>query len=556
MRAVWSTFIGSGRSMVLWSVLSLMAAGCGGDEEITPTTGTAASSSSSSGGVTPFGEEELFGEQDPWPAPTFEKTECKNPLAPDSTTYCGYVEVPLLHREPHGDKIKIYATVYPAKDPSTATTPLIYLTGGPGASTTDSNYVFENPDEDPDLDFYLELFGDNRDLIVMDQRGTNFSEPALYCNEELGPLREQAYKLTLSAAMELRLTGLSKCYTRLNGLYNLSAFNTNESAADVRDLALALGHKQINLYGASYGTRLAMTVMKLFPEVVENAVLDSTVPPEVNPFSTQPEGTAYALGALWLAAKAAFPDLQSQFYGTLAKMKANAPIPPITVSHVNNNGTTTVDVTVTGAEYANYVISNLRDTPPKTQVDTALPYNMTQIFANEDYTIVAEAYLVTLDFLFPVGEGGELGATALGFQESVNGAADGHYTSLDLINGNIDHFLEGETVREWARQMFIFQNANLVGLWPVTPLPPSVQYPLISSIPTLLMVGSLDSGTPLPFSEPSSHFLSNSFYFDILAGHAVCYLECASELMDDFLKDPSVEPTSSCPTDPQWKTMP
>lgn len=50
-------------------------------------------------------------------------------------------------------------------------------------------------------------------------------------------------------------------------------FNTEESAADVEDLRRALGVPQLNLRGGSYGTRLALEVMRSFPSSVRSAAL-------------------------------------------------------------------------------------------------------------------------------------------------------------------------------------------------------------------------------------------------------------------------------------------
>jgi pimeloyl-ACP methyl ester carboxylesterase len=52
-----------------------------------------------------------------------------------------------------------------------------------------------------------------------------------------------------------------------------AAFNTNESADDVADLARALGADKLSLLGWSYGTHLAFAVMRRHPRLVERAVL-------------------------------------------------------------------------------------------------------------------------------------------------------------------------------------------------------------------------------------------------------------------------------------------
>lgn len=478
----------------------------------------------------------------------FTPTTCKHTLASGSKTRCGYVAVPELRTDPMSRKIKVYAAVFPAMDPAKATTPLIYLTGGPGTSTASAMGLFEN---DPT---YRNTFGDNRDLVVLDQRGTNYSEPSLYCSDELRGSLIPAYGMSLVDATNLRLKKLAECYTRLKASgANLSAYNTNENATDVRDVALALGYPKVNLYGASYGTRLTMTVMKLLPDLVQSAVIDSVLPPEVNSFAAQPEGVAYGLAAFWNQTKTDFPQLESQFYATIERLQ-NLPI-KVTAHHYDTNGNPkdSIDVTVGPVEYISYVVGALRNTP----ITQALPLQIATMFMNPtrmpgNYQIVADAYLGTIEFLFPIaGPGTE--ATAYGMFESVGGAGDGSFTSVAQIQNNINHFLQGEAMRQWGQANFIDQNADVVGMWPVTPLPASVQYPLISDIPTLLLVGTLDTATPQPYSEQSSHYLSKNFYRNELAGHAVAYLPCASMMLDEFLKNPSQNPMTMCPKDPMWK---
>ena len=56
---------------------------------------------------------------------------------------------------------------------------------------------------------------------------------------------------------------------------NLAAYNSPASAADLNDLRLALGYKEWNLYGRSYGGRLALTVMRDYPTGIRSVILDS-----------------------------------------------------------------------------------------------------------------------------------------------------------------------------------------------------------------------------------------------------------------------------------------
>lgn len=481
--------------------------------------------------------------------PPFRFVDCIQALAPNSQTRCGYLTVPEDRNNPDGPTIELYVSILPAADPATATAPLFFLTGGPGASTETAKFLFENPGQVAALDVYRDNFGDNRDIVILDQRGTNQSLPSLYCTEELAPDLQAAYSMSYPEAATVRLASMEQCYTRLSADNNLSGYNTTQNAADVRDLALALGYDKANLFGASYGTRLVMETMKLHPEFIENAVIDSILPPEVNPFNEQAAGTAFALGALWLATAADFPDLQTQFYTTISRLEAE-PVQVI-AHHYDSSGNPTdnIPVTVDGVMYVNYVVSQLRSTP----INASLPQQMVDMFTTQNYQVAADGWLGTAEFLFPTGAAGS-DADAFGMFESVNGAADGVFTTTTIIEKNIDHFLSTSSLQTWGRQAFMRINANVMGLWPVDTLPTDVQLPLVSEIPTLMMVGSLDSATPEPFSWPSARFLTNHYYFEILAGHAVTVRPCAAQLLNNFLKDPSTRPDDPCDNTPVWVT--
>jgi pimeloyl-ACP methyl ester carboxylesterase len=523
MNTSLTTHVFARKSAALWSLLALMAAGCGDSQ------------------TDPEGAEPILR--------PFESAACSHMLSQGSTTRCGTLQVPADRADPNSKLIEVYASIYPAKDPATATTPLIYLIGGPGSSTEAAKNLFEITDPSSPEAHYRQGFGDNRDLIVLDQRGTNNSAPGLYCSKELGPVREQAYTMKLADANTLRLTKLEECFKRLKeeGV-NLSAFDTYESAADVRDLALSLGYERVNLYGASYGTRLSMTVMKEFPELVENAVIDSILPPEVNPFETQPEGAAYGLVSLWELAMDTYPDLERHFHETIAKLETAAVTVKIKRPMID---TDELAVVVTGVEYANYVFSRLREPAPDPELPGSI-VKMSQSKDAQDFAPVAAVYLNTIDFLFPKEEAGINNSTAYGMFESINAAADGHYTDLEVVENNIIHYLETDAVREWGRQTFIYQNADVLGKWPVDPLPKDILQPLISDIPTLMLVGTLDAATPPPFSRSAANYLSNSQYVEILGGHALAFQTCAVDMLNEFLKDPSAEVSNTCPATVKW----
>src|SRR5262249_11696499 len=141
----------------------------------------------------------------------------------------------------------------------------------------------------------------HRDFIFFDQRGTGYSQPELTCPERdaLAPTL-LAGALSDEQSTQAIVDAFQRCRDRLGvqGV-DLAAYNSAASAADVNDLRLALGYSQLNLYGDSYGTRLALTVMRDFPQAVRSVVLDSTYPLEVNLYTALAPNAERAFNALF-----------------------------------------------------------------------------------------------------------------------------------------------------------------------------------------------------------------------------------------------------------------
>ena len=205
--------------------------------------------------------------------PAFSPGNC--PFTPPRGTdpTCGYVSVPERRDRPDGRRIRLSVAVFPAlaaeKHP-----PLVYLEGGPGGEALDGlPFTYEE---------VFSFLNEERTVVVFDQRGVGFSDPSLSC-PELVDLDFELLDEDLSTDEWLarRLPVLDGCRERwVDGGVDFSAYNSAESAADVADLRLTLGYDEWDLYGLSYGTRLALTVMRDHPEGVRSVVLDSTYPPE------------------------------------------------------------------------------------------------------------------------------------------------------------------------------------------------------------------------------------------------------------------------------------
>ena len=181
---------------------------------------------------------------------------------------CGKIEVPENHDDPQGKKLLITYVVLKSKDQKSASYPLIYFSGGPGGASLTPRRI---------KNWLQHPVREKRDIILFDQRGIGHSsslpnmESALYqiMADDLSASEEQ------SAVQNLLEKQRKKCE---NLGHNLKHFNTFQNARDVGVLMDVLGYPKYNLYGVSYGTRLARVVQDLFPDLINSVTHNSPAP--------------------------------------------------------------------------------------------------------------------------------------------------------------------------------------------------------------------------------------------------------------------------------------
>ncbi len=227
----------------------------------------------------------------------FQEGDCPFP-ALDGVT-CGYLTVPEDRAQPDGNTVELAVAIIAARSANPDPIPVIYLEGGPG----------DAPLIDTDTFLTYPVVEDHT-LILFDQRGTGFSQPSLNCPELEGDSSSD--------------DPVQACHDRLQSEgVNLQMYNSAASAADVNDLAAALGYDKVNLWGISYGTKLGLTVLRDYPEIVQSAVLDSVYAPEVDDLQIQSSGVTGSLNELFsrcaadAACSDAYPNLESDFYAML-----------------------------------------------------------------------------------------------------------------------------------------------------------------------------------------------------------------------------------------------
>ena len=108
-------------------------------------------------------------------APRFEAADCPfdEPLGQD--VECGYLIVPEDRAQPDGKTIRLAVARFRSDSAKPAPDPIVYLEGGPGGSPLRALI--------PQFGVLFAPLLEKRDLILIDQRGTGYSQSALDCPE-------------------------------------------------------------------------------------------------------------------------------------------------------------------------------------------------------------------------------------------------------------------------------------------------------------------------------------------------------------------------------------
>jgi pimeloyl-ACP methyl ester carboxylesterase len=460
--------------------------------------------------------------------PVFEETDCFFDVPEGAPVSCGFVVVPEDHFNDNGKTLRIAMGVVKDESPDHQPDPVILLAGGPGEKTV-ANAL--------QLASVLVPLHPDRDLIIFDQRGVGLSEPALEC-----PGWEQAQYEVLDepdaeVALHSTFEALMLCRDRLvNEGHNLAAYTTQQNAADVNAIRLALGYDQLNLYGASYGSHLGQAVMRDFPEGIRSVVLSSVYPLERSLFIDATTSTADALMYLVERCEAdqacsqAYPDLEEVLFAVVERLNAE----PLEI---------TLTDPLSGEEHAAVLtgdgaFANLAALLYQTQLLPAVPQAIYDVY-NGDYALITQLRSINLLFLEALSRGMEF--SVLCTDDLVGKTPKDLLAAREELPAVLNKSVDPETMIEYS----IF---GICENWPVEEPGAWVKEPLVSDIPTLLLAGEFDPVTPPEYGQLVASHLSQGYFFEFPGiGHDITLSnECTLEMAGTFLKDPGQAPEASC----------
>jgi pimeloyl-ACP methyl ester carboxylesterase len=417
---------------------------------------------------------------------------------------CGKWKVAENPAQPDGRQIELnIAWLAPDDGQLGKEDPVFFLAGGPGQAATEVATLVAGP---------LREVRKKRDIILIDQRGTGGSNP-LSCLDAQG--KPMAFDESAGLAAEQIRDYAAACLEGVAKRADARFYTTGQAIDDLDAVRAALGVEQINLIGASYGTRVAQQYAARYRQHTRALVLDGVVPNDLvvgaefaNTFQRAIEAQA-ALCRADAACSARFPvDTVTQLRSVVADLKAH----PRTV------------------DYRDPATAQWRREPLPAEAVTGLAF--------------AFSYVPQMSALLPV---------------VLDEAAHGRYDGLAALSRMAGSSMAGQINRgmQWSvicaedddRQASAASTADtLLGpevvelfyaacqVWPRGERAPGFTVPLSTSAPTLLLSGELDPVTPPAYAAAvAEHLPAGRALVARGRGHGTLSAGCMPSLLGQFV---------------------
>lgn len=410
------------------------------------------------------------------------------------------------------------------------------LLGGPGQNMSAVLPMFS--EEYPAWDFMLE----RQDVILFDQRGFGLSQPTLACPFERITGDSGATEGNTNIGFALMQCAI---VLQQEGT-DLSAFTTKNNGADIEAIRVAMDYDQVDLYGISYGSKLALSAIRDYPDSIRSTVIASPLPLESNVFSTQVIGFDESLDKLWAdcAADAQCAADNPDPAGALLKAVDRLAEEPMNV-HVDLPGWTgPTELPIDDFQFMQVLYLGVFVGP----LTPIMPYLVTSVAAGDD------SVLQTLAPMLAASGGLSLGGLFTYFCQdevpfSAESETDEELANADLAAPIADGTFVGLGVQSYA----------LCKIWKLAPADEIEAEAVFNDEPLLILTGRYDPITPPSNGEDVAASMPNSQLVEFAAqGHdpASNDPECGNPMITSFLNDPTAKVDGTCAADPiEFYTM-
>ena len=384
--------------------------------------------------------------------------------------------------------------------------PVIMLAGGPGQAAVETY---------PGVSSAFKNILKDRDVVLVDQRGTGLSNP-LKC--EFDPALQEK----LIEDDDLLYSEIKKCVEKLDA--DTRYYTTTDAINDLEAVRKALNIDKWNLLGISYGTRKALTYVKLYPDSIRSIILDGVVPQQESLAQSHEKNLISALRKQFEqchkqpACQQAFGDVEQQMWTLFDKIEKDRP-----QIRLQNFST---------GEYENFTLT-------KEHLATAI-----RMFSYSTYgmkilpLIIAKANHGQLETI-----ASQANMISSAMQESLSNMEYSVLCAEDMpfyTDTAVDtHNIFGKDLLERAKKT--------CDVWPHIVVDASFKDPVATDLPVLLLSGELDPVTPPEFAEIAKQTLSNSRHLIAKGqGHNVFPQGCIPDIITQFIQDPEQELDTEC----------
>jgi pimeloyl-ACP methyl ester carboxylesterase len=425
----------------------------------------------------------------------------------NTPAHCGRLTVP-ENRDYPDKTIELNVAVIKTNSKEKVQDPLLFLAGGPGQGAVDTFAGLVN--------IFNKLLP-NRDIVLVDQRGTGDSNP-LRCE-----IKPEEFEALSDAESDAWKDWTRDCHKSLDA--DTRMYTTSIAIDDLEAVRQALNIGQWNLYGGSYGTRKALTYMRMYPESIRSVVLDGVVSQDEALGSSHEANLRSTLDRIFALCKQddacveRFGDAEQQMWKFLDQLKEQ----PIKLRLQNSSSGEFEEVVMT-REYA-VIALRMFSYAPETMGLIPLMVSLANHGQPETMAFQAQMMMNSLN-------------------QGLNNALEMSVTCAEDVpfmpnSSNVTNSLFGD-------DMFELMKARCE-LWDSVVVDAAFKQPVESDIPTLLLSGEYDPVTPPAFAEKAMQTLSNSQHLIAKGqGHIVGTRGCMPKVVTAFIQDPEAELDTAC----------
>lgn len=421
---------------------------------------------------------------------------------------CGELAVKENPADPNSADITLSILRLPAISPVASADPLFLIQGGPGGSSIEMA---------SQLHWFFNDVRKNRDLVFVDQRGTGKSNPLscdqLSAEDQLLPEQEQTEKY-----LEL----LNQCAEKYKN--NAGFYTTPYAAQDLDVVRSALGYKKVNLWGGSYGTRVALEFARRYPQQTRSMVLDGVAPVAIalpKHFSRDAFSALEAVNnecAEQIVCVREFGDLIQKAKAVLQRLQALSE--PLVISYEHPRNQQIEQLLLTPRNFSSLLFLSLYSRDLTVLLPRAISHA-----EKEDYRLLAALSALANDQVQYMN-------IKEGMRFSVICNEDWPQLSTDEI----------EQSQPFLGLHFVKDTQAVCEFWPKAELPDDFWQPIKSDVPALLLSGKRDPVTPELWAKKAAEHLLNASLLTANGGnHSISIEGCIPQIIAQFIERGSME---------------